>query len=182
MPRPIQRRLPLVAIFLSFRVIWGGGGHPPPRPCEGGSDPRPCVGYSCTSGGDSRKPFLLVKIGGTWRYCDVTHGWPIMTWDLIFFYTRCGIVARRGMASFKTKFLVLQELFTKNHRGRGCTNPNPLSGRSLYPPSAPACHQPVWVLPKPLSFAGLGDGALPPPPGASVTGRPSTALWGREPV
>ena len=32
MPRPIQRRLPLVAIFLSFRVIWGGGGggHPPP--------------------------------------------------------------------------------------------------------------------------------------------------------
>ena len=26
MPRPIERRLPLVAIFLSFRVLWGGGG------------------------------------------------------------------------------------------------------------------------------------------------------------
>ena len=34
-----------------------------------------------------------------------------------FFYTRCGIVARRGMASFKAKFPVLQELFAKNHRG-----------------------------------------------------------------
>ena len=32
----IQRRLPLVAIFLSFRVIRGGG-HPPPPP-------RPCAG------------------------------------------------------------------------------------------------------------------------------------------
>ena len=33
------------------------------------------------------------------------------------FDTRCGIVARRGMASFKAKFPVLQELFAKNHRG-----------------------------------------------------------------
>ena len=32
LPRPIQRRLPLVAIFLSFPVLWGGGGHPPPPP------------------------------------------------------------------------------------------------------------------------------------------------------
>ena len=39
-----------------------------------------------------------------------------MTWDLIF-DTRCGIVARRGMASFKAKFPVIQELFAKNHRG-----------------------------------------------------------------
>ena len=33
-----------------------------------------------------------------------------------FFDTRCEIVGRRGMASFKAKFLVLQELFAKNHR------------------------------------------------------------------
>ena len=39
-----------------------------------------------------------------------------MTWVPIF-YTRCGIVGRRGMASFKAKFPVLQELFAKNHRG-----------------------------------------------------------------
>ena len=26
LPRPIQCRLPLVAIFLSSRVLWGGGG------------------------------------------------------------------------------------------------------------------------------------------------------------
>ena len=30
LPQPIKRRLPLVAIFLSFRVLWGGGGYPPP--------------------------------------------------------------------------------------------------------------------------------------------------------
>ena len=39
-----------------------------------------------------------------------------MTWVLIF-DTTCGIVGRRGMASFKAKFPVLQELFAKNHRG-----------------------------------------------------------------
>ena len=30
LPRPIQRRLPLVAIFLSFRVLWGAVIRPPP--------------------------------------------------------------------------------------------------------------------------------------------------------
>ena len=40
-----------------------------------------------------------------------------MTWDRIFFDTRCVIVALRGMASFKAKFPVLQELFAKNHKG-----------------------------------------------------------------
>ena len=40
--------------------------------------------------------------------------WP---GSYFFFYTRCGIVARRGMASFKAKFPVFQELFAKNHRG-----------------------------------------------------------------
>ena len=30
--------------FLSFRVIWGAVIRPPPRLCEGGSDPRPCAG------------------------------------------------------------------------------------------------------------------------------------------
>ena len=30
MRRPIQRRLPLVAFFLSFRVLWGTGIRPPP--------------------------------------------------------------------------------------------------------------------------------------------------------
>ena len=36
MPRPIQRLLPLVAIFLSFRVLWGGGrsSAPPPGRAE----------------------------------------------------------------------------------------------------------------------------------------------------
>ena len=38
----------------------------------------------------------------------------------------CRIVARRGMASFKAKFPVLQELFAKNHRGALC--PPPPSG------------------------------------------------------
>ena len=47
-----------------------------------------------------------------------------MTW-VLFFDTRCGIVARRGMASFKAKFPVLQELFAKNHR------PPPPAGRGL---------------------------------------------------
>ena len=45
-----------------------------------------------------------------------------LTADLIwpgsyFFDTRCEIVGRRGMASFKAKFPVLQELFAKKHRG-----------------------------------------------------------------
>ena len=26
-----------------------------------------------------------MKIGGTWRHSDVTHGWPVTTWDLILF-------------------------------------------------------------------------------------------------
>ena len=39
-----------------------------------------------------------------------------MTWDR-FFYTRWVIVALRGMASFKAKFPVLQELFAKNNKG-----------------------------------------------------------------
>ena len=44
--------------------------------------------------------------------------------------TRCGIVARRGMASFKVKFPVLQELFAKNHRGPFAPPPPP-AGRGL---------------------------------------------------
>ena len=52
-----------------------------------------------------------------------------MTWVLIF-YTRCGIGGRRGMASFKAKFPVLQELFAKNHRGGGLWAPPP-AGRGL---------------------------------------------------
>ena len=43
LPRPIERRLPHVAIFLTFRVIWGGGGVSTPGSYEGGSDPRPCA-------------------------------------------------------------------------------------------------------------------------------------------
>ena len=39
---------------------------------------------NCALGGVSCQPFFLVKIGGTWRHSDVTHGLPIMTWDLIF--------------------------------------------------------------------------------------------------
>ena len=33
-----------------------------------------------------QKPILLIKIGETWRHSDVTHGWPIMTWVLIFWH------------------------------------------------------------------------------------------------
>ena len=51
-----------------------------------------------------------------WRHSRLTY------YDLgpNFFNTMCGIVARTGMASFKTKFPVLQELFAKNHRGPLC--------------------------------------------------------------
>ena len=34
-----------------------------------------------------------------------------------FVYTRCGIVVRRGMVSFKANFPLLHELFAKHHRG-----------------------------------------------------------------
>ena len=51
MLQPIERRLPLFATFLSFvfsgGLLMGSNGYlPPPRPCEGGSDPRPCAGYN----------------------------------------------------------------------------------------------------------------------------------------
>ena len=52
-----------------------------------------------------------------------------LTADL--FYTRCGIVARRGMASFKGKFPVLQKLFAKNHRG--ALTPPPSEARDICP-------------------------------------------------
>ena len=39
------------------------------------------------------------------------------------------MVARRGMASFKAKFPVLQELFAKNHRGGGPLGPLPSGAR-----------------------------------------------------
>ena len=49
------------------------------------------VALNCTRGSDFRKSLFLVEIVGIWRHCDVTHGWPIMTWDLFFFcYTRYG--------------------------------------------------------------------------------------------
>ena len=40
------------------------------------------VALNCTSSGDFRKPILLVKIAKH----DVTHGWPITTWVLIFWH------------------------------------------------------------------------------------------------
>ena len=39
-----------------------------------------------------------------------------MTWGLIF-DAMCVIIALTGMASFKAKLPVLQELFAKNHKG-----------------------------------------------------------------
>ena len=61
-----------------------------------------------------------------WRHSRLTY------YDLgaDFFYTRCRIVGRRGMASFKAKFPVPQELFAKNHRG-GPFGPSPPAGRGL---------------------------------------------------
>ena len=43
----------------------------------------------------------------------------------------CGIVARRGMASFKAKLTVLQELFAKNHRGPFAPPPPPSGARVI---------------------------------------------------
>ena len=38
------------------------------------------------------------------------------------------------MASFKAKFLVLQEIFAKNHRGRGPLGPPHAAGRGIVEP------------------------------------------------
>ena len=53
-----------------------------------------------------------------------------------FFDTMCGIVVRRGMASFKAKFSVLQELFAKKHRGGPFAAPPPPSGARVNTNSA----------------------------------------------
>ena len=75
-----------------------------------------------------------------------------LTADLLWpgtkcFDTRRGIVARRGMASFKAKFTVLQELFTKNHRGEDFAPPPSTSGARVnrYVRSRTQVHGPVTL-------------------------------------
>ena len=64
-------------------VVWeisGGALWPPPpsRTCYY-PDPSGARVKNGARGGDSRKPFL----GRSWR---VTHDWPFMTWDLLFWH------------------------------------------------------------------------------------------------
>ena len=57
LPRPIERPLPLVAIFLNFLILWGGGGYPPPGRAKVAQTP----GRARVKSHDATGPTLLVS-------------------------------------------------------------------------------------------------------------------------
>ena len=62
----------------SYRVLWGGGRAViRPRPCEGGSDPRPCGGRAGGIARTALEPFSGVEIhmemDMDWKWMEMGH-------------------------------------------------------------------------------------------------------------
>ena len=77
MRRPIQRRLPLVTIFLSFRVLWGGGGADIRSPAvRGWLRPLPVRGLTLAQlalgggGGQNATPVVFLQIAPEADLCQ----------------------------------------------------------------------------------------------------------------
>ena len=68
---------------------------------------------NCAHAGVSRKLFLLVELGGTWRHSDVIYDWPSITSGL-FFVKMCKIVARRTEVMKVSKCLADMSMDPKN--------------------------------------------------------------------
>ena len=84
---------------------------------------------SLCSGGDSRKPILLVKIGETWRHSDVTHGLLIMTWVLIFWHKVWNCCSER-YGKFQSEIPSTSGAICEKPQG-GPLGPPPTAGRGL---------------------------------------------------
>ena len=94
--------------------------------------------YNCTSGGDSRKPILLVKTGETWRHSDVTHGWPIMTWVLNFLYKVWNCCPER-YGKFQSEIHSTSGTICEKPQGALCPPPPPAGrGLSWFPDPEPS--------------------------------------------
>ena len=105
----------------------------------------------------------MVKIGETWRHSDVTHGWPIMTWVLIFWHKVWSCCPER-CGKFQSEIPSTSGTICEKPQG-GPLPPPPSGARvNVVPSSARGCKKAGLIR---LSFGPLacpqGTASLPVP-------------------